>query len=88
MYLEVGTTHFFHLALLNLVLGLTSIFIEIQEVQMMNGIYGDMTLYNHATILGGQQVHIYRPLTICVQAIYISFSTALQVHKARFYNIL
>ncbi len=29
MYLEVGTT----------------IFIEIQEVQMMNGIYGDMTIY-------------------------------------------
>ncbi len=58
MYLEVGTTHFYHLALFNLVLSLTSIFIEIQEVQMMNGIYGDMTLYGHATILGGQQVHI------------------------------
>ncbi len=43
---------------LNLVLGLTSIFIEIQEVQMLNGTYGDMTLYGHATILGGQQVHI------------------------------
>ncbi len=26
MYLEVGTTHFYHLALFNLVLGLTSIF--------------------------------------------------------------
>ncbi len=58
MYLEVGITNFYHLALFNLVLGLTSIFIEIQEVQMMNGIYGDMTLYSHATILGGQQVHI------------------------------
>ncbi len=56
MYLEVGTTHFYHLALVNLVLGLSSIFIE--EVQMMNDIYGDMTLYGHATILGGQQVHI------------------------------
>ncbi len=33
-------------------------FIEIQDVQMMNGIYGDMTLYGHATIIGGQQVHI------------------------------
>ncbi len=52
------TTHFYHLALFNLVLGLTSIFIEIQEVHMMNGIYGDMTLYSHATILGRQQVHI------------------------------
>ncbi len=58
MYLKVSTTHFYHLALFNLVLGLTSIFIEIQEVQMMNGIYGDMTLYGHTTILGGQQVHI------------------------------
>ncbi len=58
MYFEVGTTHFYHLALFNLVLGLTSIFIEIQEVQMMNGIYGDMTLYGYATILEGQQVHI------------------------------
>ncbi len=48
----------FNLALFNLVLGLTSIFIEIQEVQMMNGIYGDMTLYSHATILEGQQFHI------------------------------
>ncbi len=37
MYLEVGTTHFYHLVLFNLVLGFTSIFIEIQEVQMMNG---------------------------------------------------
>ncbi len=73
---------FHHLALFNLVLGLTSIFIEIQEVQMMNGIYGDMTLYSHATIQGGQ------PVTISIQAIYISFSTALQVYKARFYNIL
>ncbi len=54
MYLEVGMTHFYHLALFNLVLGLTSIFIEIQEVQMMNGIYDDMTLYSPATILGGQ----------------------------------
>ncbi len=35
-----------------------SIFIEIQDVQMMNGIYGDMTLYGHATIIGGQQVNI------------------------------
>ncbi len=58
MYLEVDTTHFYHLSLFNLVLGLTSIFIEIQEVQMMNSIYDDMTLYNHATILGRQQVHI------------------------------
>ncbi len=58
MYLEVGMTHFDHLALFNLGLGFTSIFIEIQEVQMMNGIYGDMTLYGHATILRGQQVHI------------------------------
>ncbi len=57
MYLEVGMTHFSHLALFNLVLGLMSIFIEIQEVQMMNGIYGNMTLYGHAKILGGQQVH-------------------------------
>ncbi len=51
MYLEVGTTHFYYLALFNLVLGLTSIFIEIQEVQMMNGIYGDMTLYRFYNIL-------------------------------------
>ncbi len=51
---------------------------------MMNGIYGDMTLYGHANIIGGQ----HRPVTICVQAIYISFSTALQVYKATFYNIL
>ncbi len=58
MYLEVGTTNFYHLALFNLVHGLTSIFIEIQEVQMMNGIYGDMTLYGHATIIGGKEVHI------------------------------
>ncbi len=29
-------------------------FIEIQDVQMMNGIYGDMTLYSHATIQGGK----------------------------------
>ncbi len=50
MYLKVGTTHFYHLVLFNLVLGITSIFIEIQKVQMMNGIYGDMTLYGHATI--------------------------------------
>ncbi len=33
-------------------------FIEIQDVQMMNGIYGDMTLYGHAIIIGGQQAHI------------------------------
>ncbi len=46
-------THFYHLALFNFVFGLMSIFIEIQEIQMMNGIYGDMTLYSHATILGG-----------------------------------
>ncbi len=52
MYLEVGSTHFYHLVLFNLVLGLSSIFIEIQEVQMMNGIYRNMTLYGHATILG------------------------------------
>ncbi len=58
MYFEVGTTHFYHLALFNLVLGLKSIFIEIQEVKMKNSIYGDMTLYSHTTILGGQQVHI------------------------------
>ncbi len=58
MYLEGGTAHFYHVALFNLVLGHSSIFIEIQEVQMMNGIYGDMTLYSHATILEGQQFHI------------------------------
>ncbi len=79
MYLEVGTTH---LALFNLVLGLMSIFIEIQEVQMMKGIYMVMPPSY------GDNKSIYRPVTICVQAIYISFSTALQVYKARFYNIL
>ncbi len=63
---------FYHFALFNLVLGLSSIFIEIQEVQMMNGIYGDMTLYGHATILGDNK-SIYRSVTISVQAIYISF---------------
>ncbi len=36
----------------------------------------------------GDNKSIYRPVTISVQAIYISFSTALQVYKARFYNIL
>ncbi len=54
MYLEVSMTDFYHLALFNLVLGLSSIFIEIQEVQMMNGICGDMTLYSHATFIEGQ----------------------------------
>ncbi len=51
MYLEVGTTHFYHLAF-----GAWpyDYFIEIQDVQMMNGIYGDITLYGHATIIGGQ----------------------------------
>ncbi len=77
----------FHLALFNLVLGLMSMFIEIQDVQMMNGIYGDLTLYGHATIIGDNK-SIYRPVTICVQASYISFCTALRVYKARFYNIL
>ncbi len=35
MYLEVGMTHFYRLALLNLVLGITQ-FIYIKAVQMMN----------------------------------------------------
>ncbi len=52
IYMKHGTTHFYHLALYNLVPGQTY-FIKIQAVQMMNVIYGDMTLYSHATIIRG-----------------------------------
>ncbi len=59
MYLKVGTTHFYRLALYNLVLGITTILLN---VQMMNVTYGDMTLYGHATIIGallGQLIFIF-----------------------------
>ncbi len=85
--LEVGTTHFYHLALFNLVLGLTSILLKSKKFKWWMA-YMVTWPYMVLPPSWGDSKSIYRPVTISVQAIYISFSTALQVYKARFYNIL
>ncbi len=50
MYLKVGTTHVFRLALCNFVLGLTNILLKSKLFKWCMS-YGDMTNYGHATII-------------------------------------
>ncbi len=51
IYLKVGTTHFYHLALCNLVLGLTNILLKSKLFRWWMS-YCYMTDYGHATIIG------------------------------------
>ncbi len=77
MYLKVGTTHFYRLALYNLVLGLTDILLKSKLFKWWM-LHGDMTMYSHATILGvllGQISQLFinlKTLFSCVM--YIDFT--------------
>ncbi len=61
MYLMDGITHFYHLALCNLVLGLMNILLKSKLFRWWMS-YGDMTVYGHATIIEvllGQIIYKY-----------------------------
>ncbi len=51
MYLEVGTTYFYHFALYNFVLGLTTILLKSELFRWWMS-YGAMAVYGHVTMLG------------------------------------
>ncbi len=51
MYLKVSTIHFCHLALCNVVLGLTNILLKSKLFRWWMS-YDGMTDYGHATIIG------------------------------------
>ncbi len=51
MYLKVGTTYFYRLALYNFVLGLTDILLKSKLFKWWM-LHGDMTDYGHVTIIG------------------------------------
>ncbi len=76
MYLKVGTTHFYHLALYNLVLGLREILLKSKMLKWWMS-HGDMTMYSHATILGvllGQLRQLFMYIkTLCSYVSYIDF---------------
>ncbi len=61
MYLKVGTTHFYHLALCNLVPDIMDILFKSKLFKWWM-LHGDMTDYGHATIIGvllGQIISVF-----------------------------
>ncbi len=100
-YLKVGTTHFYRLALYNLVLGLTDIWLKSKLFKWWM-LDGDMTDYGHATIIGvllGKLIRVFlgiyyltrycayksNVLILCELLILTCHFLCINIYKARFF---
>ncbi len=101
MYLKFGTTHFYRLALYNLVLSLTDILLKSKLFTWWMS-HGDMTDYGHVTIIWvllGQIIRVFigillsythcsphsRILIFCEHLFLTCLFLHLKIYKARFF---